>query len=186
MKANHLAVIFPAKDLPQNTVHACGAIWTRTSRMLLPGLGKLYDRFHPAAQPWGVEIPAPFSVVLGRDDPCRFLRLYLRAREFREESIAFHVTGTLAETGVEKFRAAGDILICPVTLDGTNKRLEGHILWHAAMEQGAILPDCGVYYAERKRSTVEPDLEKSVESIPADYALCMVTMECTGGHSHGF
>ena len=64
MKANHLAVIFPAKDLPQNTVHACGAIWTRTSRMLLPGLGKLYDRFHPAAQPWGVEIPAPFSVVL--------------------------------------------------------------------------------------------------------------------------
>lgn len=80
MKANHLAVIFPAKDLPQNTVHACGAIWTRTSRMLLPGLGKLYDRFHPAAQPWGVEIPAPFSVVLGRDDPCRFLRLYLRAK----------------------------------------------------------------------------------------------------------
>lgn len=73
-----------------------------------------------------------------------------------------------------------------MTLDGTNKRLEGHILWHAAMEQGAILPDCGVYYAERKRSTVEPGLEKSVESIPADYALCMVTMECTGGHSHGF
>ena len=177
MKANHLAVVFSAKGLPQNTVQACGAVWAETSRLLLPGLGKVYDRFHPAAQPWGVDIPASFSVVLGRDDPCLFLRLYLRAREFRGSSIDFHVGSTLMETGFEKLQAAGDILICPVTLDGTNKRLEGHILWHTAMASGVILPDCGVYYAERKRSTVDLDFEKSVESAPADYALSMVTME---------
>jgi hypothetical protein len=177
MRANHLAVIFSAKGLPQNTAQACGAIWTQTSRMLLPGLGKYYERFHPAAQPWGVEIPAPFSVVLGRDDPCRFLRLYVQARQFQEKSISFHVGGTLAETGLEKLQAAGDFLICPVTLDGTNKRLEAHILWHMAMAGGMLLPDCGVYYAEQKRSTVEPDFEKAIESAPADYALCMVTLE---------
>lgn len=184
MKASHLAVVFPAKGLPRNTVHACGALWTRTSRMLLPGLGKFYDRFHPAAQPWGVDIPTPFSVVLGRDDPCLFLRLYFRAREFRRESVDFHVGGTLIETGPEKLRAAGDVLICPVTLDGTNKRLEAHIFWHAAMAQGVILPDCGVYYAEWKRSTVEAGFEKSIESAPADYALSMVTLE-KGEDGHG-
>ena len=64
-----------------------------------------------------------------------------------------------------------------MALDGTNKRLEGHIFWHMAMANGVILPDCGVYYAERKRSTVEPGLEKVIESYPAGYALCMVTLE---------
>ncbi len=177
MRANHLAVVFSAKGLPQNTVHACGNIWTQTSRMLLPGLGTFYDRFHPAVRPWDVEIPMPFSVVLGRDDPCRFLRLYFRAREFQERSIGFHVTNALAETDAGKLQAAGDILICPVTLDGTNAHLEAHVLWHTAMAQGTILPDCGVYYAEQKRSTVEPGFEKSVESTPANYALCVVTME---------
>lgn len=177
MRANHLAVVFPAKELPQNTVYACRAIWTQTSRMLLPSLGKFYDRFYPAARPWGVEIPTPFGVVLGRDDPCRFLRLYFRARAFREESVAYHVGDTLMESGFEKLQTAGNILICPVTLDGTNKRLEGHILWHTAMAQGVIMPDCGVYYVERKRSTAEPGFEKTIESVPADYALCMVTLE---------
>lgn len=136
MKENHLAIVFPVKGLPQNTAHACEAVWAQTGRMLLPGLGKLYDRFYPAAQPWNVDIPTPFSIVLGRDDPCLFLRLYFRAREFRESSIDFHVGSTLAETGFENLKADGDTLICPVKLDGTNKRLEGHILWHMAMASG--------------------------------------------------
>lgn len=184
MRASHLAVVFPVKGLPRNTVHACGALWTRTSRILLPGLEKFYDRFHPAAQPWGVDIPTPFSVVLGRDDPSLFLRLYFRAREFRELSIDFHVGAAIAETGFEKLKKVGDALVCPVTLDGTNKCLEGHIFWHAAIAQGVILPDCGVYYAERKRSVVEPGLEKCIESAPVDYALCMVTLE-QGEARHG-
>ena len=84
--------------------------------MLLPGLGKTYGWFHPAAQSWGVEIPAPYSVVLGRDDPCLFLRLYFRAREFRKVSIDFHVGGTLAETGFDKLQAA-DYALCMVTME---------------------------------------------------------------------
>lgn len=173
----HLAVVFPAKGMPQNMGQARGAVWAETSRLLLPGMGKLYDAFYPAARPWGIGLRVPFSVVLGWDDPYRFLQLYVRARQFREESICIHVDGTLAETGLEKLQAAGDTLICPVTLDGTNKRLEGHILWHMAIASGTILPDCGVYYVERKRSIVEPGLEKLIESHPEDYALCMVTME---------
>ena len=177
MRANHLAVVFPVKELPQNTEKVPAAVWAAASRMLLPGLGKFYGRFYPAAQPWGVEISTPFGVVVGRDDPCRFLRLYFRAREFQKESVACHAGGTLMETGPEKLQTVDDILICHVTLDGTNKRLEQHALWHMAMAQGVILPDCGVYYVERKRSAVEPGLEKSIESSPADYALSMVTLE---------
>ena len=177
MRANHLAVVFPMKELPQNTVQACGAVWAETSRLLLPGMGKLYDAFYPAARSWDVEIPTPFGVVLGQADPCRFLHLYMLARRSREDSAAYHVRDALAEAGLEKLQAAGDILVCPVALDGTNKRLEGHIFWHMAMANGVILPDCGVYYAERKRSTVEPGLEKVIESYPAGYALCMVTLE---------
>ena len=184
MKVNYLAIVFPTEGLPQNTVHACGNIWAQTSRMLLPGLGKFYDRFHPAARPWGVEIPAPFSVVLGRDDPCLFLRLYLRARDFQEESIGFHMTRALAEMGIEKLQATDDILVGLVTPDGTNKLQEGHFLWHTAIAHGAILPDCGVYYAEQKQSVVDLDFEENVESTPTDYALSLVTLE-QGEDGHG-
>ena len=46
-----------------------------------------------------------------------------------------------------------------------------------ALAKGAILPDCGVYFAERMRSSVEPGMEKVIESNPADYALCVVILE---------
>ena len=184
MRANHLAVVFPAKELPQNMGQAYGTVWAETSRMLLPGLGKLYDRFYPAAQPWDVQISTPFSVVFGLNDPSCFLHLYFQARKLQKESIHFHASGMLAETGSEKFQTSGDILICLVTLDGTNKRLEGHAFWHMALANGAILPDCGFYYAERKHSMADSGLEKLIESHPASYALCMVTLE-QSEDSHG-
>ncbi len=183
MKANHLAVIFPAKGLPQNTDQAYSAVWAETSRLLLRDLGILYASFYPAAHTWGIDIRAPYGVVLGRDDPARFLRLFSEARVKQACAIEYHVGGTLAETGLERFQAAGDMLICPVILDGTNKRLESHVLWHMALASGAILPDCGVYYAEQKRSTVDPGLEKNIESNPVEYALCMVTLELMEGQT---
>ncbi len=184
MKANHLAMILPAKKLPQNTRQAYMAVWSETSRLLLRDMGKLYASFHPAARPWGVEIRTPFGVVLGWNDPALFLSLFFRARRKREMSIEYHLGGTLAATGFDNLRMVGDTLICPVTLDGKDKLLEAHIFWQAALASGAILPDCGVYYAERGRSTVEMGLEKTIESDPAGYALCVATLEHMEGH-HG-
>lgn len=180
MKSNHLAVVFPAKGLPQNTEQARSAVWAETSRLMLRDLGILYASFYPAVQTWGIDIRAPYGVVLGRDDPARFLRLFSEARAKQACAIEYHVGGALAETGLERLQAAGDMLICPVVLDGTNKRLESHVLWHMALASGAILPDCGVYYAEKKHSTVEPGLEKTIGSNPTEYALCMVTLELMG------
>lgn len=177
MRANYLAVVFAMKQLPQNTEKVPVAVWAETSRLLRQDMGKLYSGFYPAARPWDVEIRTPFSVVLGRDDPTRFLRLFSEARMKRGLAIDYHVGGTLVETGFDNLRKIGDTLICPVALDGTNKDLEAHIFWHMALANGAILPDCGIYYAERKRSSVEPGLEKVIESSPEDYALCMVTLE---------
>lgn len=177
MKENHLAVIFPAGNLPQNTRQACMAVWSEASRLLLQDMGKLYAGFYPAARPWDVEIRTPFGVVLGRDDPSRFLCLFSRAREKRGMSIEYHLGSTLAAAGFDNLRVIGDTIICPVTLDGTDKMLEAHILWQAALANGAILPDIGVYYAERGHSTVESGLERMVESHPEGYALCVVTLE---------
>lgn len=180
MRVSHLAVVFPTKGLPQNTEQARVMVWTEVSRLLRRDLGTLYDSFYPSPRSWEVDIRTPFGVVLGRDDPSGFLRLYSEARAKQRFAIEYHVGGTIAENGFDKLQKVGDTLICPVTLDGTNKNLESHIFWQAALANGAILPDCGVYYAERKRSSVEPGFEKVIESNPADYALCVVTLEHQG------
>lgn len=185
MRANHLAVVFPMKKLPQNTEKIPVAVWAETCRLLRRNMGKLYAAFYPAVRPWDINIRTPFSVVLGRADPSGFLGLYFRAREKRDLAIEYHVGGTIAENGFDKLHKVGDTLFCPVSLDGTNKSLEAHIFWQMALANGVILPDCGVYYAEWMRSTVEPNLEKVIESSPEDYALCMVTLEHVGGCSHG-
>lgn len=177
MKANHLAIIFPAGKLPQNTRQACAAVWSKTSRLLLRNMGKLYASFHPAARPWDVGIRTPFGVVLGRDDPALFLSLFFKARRKQRMSIEYHLGSALAATGFDNLRMVGDTLVCPVILDGKDKLLESHIFWQAALASGVILPDCGVYYAEWGRSTVEMGMEKTIESNPADYALCVATLE---------
>lgn len=181
MRASHLAVVFSMKQLPQNTGNVPATVWAAASRLLLRDLGTLYDSFYPSSRSWGVDIRTPLGVVLGRDDPARFLTLFFRAREKREAALSFHVSGALVENGFDKLRQVGDTLICPVMLDGTNKNLEGHIYWQEALVKGAILPDCGVYFAERMRSSVEPGMEKVIESNPADYALCVVILEQSGG-----
>lgn len=181
MSESHLAVVFSTKGLPQNTEQARAAVWAEASRLLQRDMGKLYDGFYPSPRSWGSDIRYPFGVVMGRDDPAGFLRLYKQAREKREATIDYHVGATLLEAGPKGLRQVGDTLICPVILDGKNKRLTGHVYWHMALKEGAILPDCGVYYAERKRSLVEPGLEKTIESSSADYALCVVVLTCEEG-----
>ena len=177
MRVSHLAVVLSTKGLPQNTEQARAMVWAKASRLLRRDLGTLYDSFYPSPRSWEVDIRTSFGVVLGREDPARFLTLFFRAREKRKAALSFHVSGAVIENGFDKLQQVGDTLICPVLLDGTNKNLEGHIYWQEALARGAILPDCGVYFAERMRSSVEPGMEKVIESNPADYALCVVILE---------
>ena len=86
MKFNYLAVIVPRKWLPQNTEQTRKQAWAAVTQLLLPDLGKFYSRFYPASQPWGQDISAPYSVVLGREDPVAFLNVFHQAKKKQEEA----------------------------------------------------------------------------------------------------
>ena len=177
MKFNHLAVIIPMKWLPQNTELARTQAWAAVTQLLLSDLGKFYSRFYPATDPWGQMIVYPFGVVLGREDPVAFLNLFYQAKKKQEEAAAFHSMGMLSNINPEQTSRVGDTLICHVTADGSNQALTAHALWHTSIMEGALLPDCGVYYLEPERAMLSPEQEKAVSGHPADYALCAVTLE---------
>jgi hypothetical protein len=177
MNYNYLAVIIPRKWLPQNTEQARTQAWAAVTQLLLPNLGELYSRFYPANQPWGQDISAPYSVVLGREDPVTFLNVFYQAKQRRDDAVAFHSAGMLSNINFDQTKRIGDTLVCHVTADGSNKALEAHSVWHLAMMEGIFLPDCGLYYLERKCSLIDSGLEKAVSAHPGDYVLCAVTLE---------
>lgn len=177
MKYNYLAVIIPAKWLPQNTEQARTQAWAAATQLLLPDLGKLYSRFYPADQPWGQALTYPFSVVLGREDPVTFLNVLYQAKKKQDEAVAYHSAGMLRNIDLDRTQKIGDALVCHVSPEGSNPALTAHSLWHLAMMEGMFLPDCGLYYLEQRRSVINPELEKTVTAHPGDYALCAVTLE---------
>ena len=181
MKYNYLAVVIPAKWLPQNTEQARVQAWAAVTQLLLPNLGELYSRFYPAAQPWGQDISVPYSAVLGREDPVTFLNVLCQAKQKRDEAIVFHSAGMLSSINLDRTERIGDTLVCHVTADGSNKALEAHSVWHLAMMEGVFLPDCGLYYLEHKKAIPDPNQEKAVSACPAGYALCAVTLEMMEG-----
>ena len=176
MKFNYLAVIVPRKWLPQNTEQTRKQAWAAVTQLLLPDLGKFYSRFYPASQPWGQDISAPYSVVLGREDPVTFLNVFHQAKKKQEEAISFHEIGMLSNINLEQTQKIGDTLICHVNAE-SNEAMQAHSLWHLAMAEGGLLPDCGLYYLEQKRAVLSPEQEKAVSACPGDYALCAVTLE---------
>jgi len=176
MKFNYLAVIVPAKWLPQNTEQARSQVWAQVIQLMLPDLGKLYTRFYPASHPWGQDIQTPFSVVLGKEDPVRFLNVFYRAKRKQEEAVTFHSVGMLENINLEQTDRIKDTLVCYVNAD-SSEALTAHTLWHMAVASGSLMPDCGIYYLEQKQAVIHPEQEKAVSGHPSDYALCAVTLE---------
>ena len=177
MNYNYLAVIIPAKWLPQNIDQARTQAWAAVSQLLLPNLGKFYGRFYPAAAPWGQALAYPFSVVLGREDPVAFLNLFYQAGKMQEEAVMFHSVGMLSNINFDQTERIGDTLVCHVTADKSSDALRAHPLWHLTMMEGEPLPDCGLYFMEQKCAVINPGLEKAIAAHPGDYALCAVTLE---------
>ena len=176
MKFNYLVVIVPIKWLPQNTEQARTQVWAAVTQLLLPDLGKWYARFYPANHPWGQSVSAPYSVVLGREDPVAFLNVFYQAKKRRDEAVDFHSAGMLSNINFEQTQQIGDTLICHVNAE-SSEALQAHSAWHLAVMEGAFLPDCGLYFLEQKRTVIPPEQEKAVSAHPSDYALCAVTLE---------
>ena len=167
MEISYLAVIVPRRWLPQNTEQARTQAWAAVTQLLLPDLGELYSRFYPAGRPWGQDISAPYSVVLGQEEPVTFLNLFYQAKQKRDEAVAFHSIQMLSNINFNQTEQIGDTLVYHVTADESSKALEAHSAW----------PDCGLYDLEHKKAMLRLEEEKSIITNPADYALCAVTLE---------
>ncbi len=181
MKALNLAVVCPVRDLPQNASLVRNAVWAQVSGLLQPNLGRLYSSFYPASHAWGINLNTPFGVLLGRDDPLRFMHILAAAKMAQDAAIDFHVKALLSGVAPDEMCASGDTIICPVHLDGTDKALEAHSIWHLGMANGALLPDCGIYYAGQKRAIAGPELANDISARLADYAVCVVALEIEEG-----
>ena len=177
MEISYLAVIVPRRWLPQNTEQARIQAWAAVTQLLLPNLGKFYSRCYPACRPWGHNISAPYSVVLGREDPVTFLNVFHHAKKKQEEAIAYHSMGMLNNINFDQTEQIGEALVCHVTADGSNAALQAHSIWHLAVMEGAFLPDCGLYYLEQKRAVLSPEQERAVSTCPGNYALCAATLD---------
>lgn len=179
MKETNLAVVSSASGLPQNTELARQAVWARTTQFLQPNLGKLYSSFYPASNAWRIELNAPLGVLLGREAPEQFIRVLNAATQAQRAAIDFHINAMLKCVKPEQARQVGDTIIYPVAMDGTDKELEAHSVWHIAAASGVFLPDCGIYYVDQECAFAGPELVKEIACCIGNYAVCVVRLEAT-------
>lgn len=176
MKFCNMAVVVPVDQLTGSKAALSAQVWGRASNLLMPALGKLYRQFHPANDAWGHKLTSPFGVVLGCQEPELFLTIFLAGQQTQQEAAAFHAAAMIKKVDMDKAQKAGDSLICPVVVDGSDPELMIHALWHISLQKGAPLPDCGIYYAALGRAVASQEEQRAILSNPAGYALCVVRL----------
>ena len=119
---------------------------------------------------------SPFGVVLGCQEPELFLTLLLTGQQTQQEAVAFHAAAMIKKADMDNAQKAGDSLICPVVVDGSDPELMIHALWHISLQKGAPLPDCGIYYAALGRAVASQEEQRAILENPAGYALCVVRL----------
>lgn len=115
-------------------------------------------------------------MVLGCQEPELFLTLFLAGQQTQQEAVAFHAATMIKKVDMDKAQKAGDSLICPVVVDGSDPELMIHALWHISLQKGAPLPDCGIYYAALGRAVASQEEQRAILANPAGYALCVVRL----------
>lgn len=176
MKFCNMAVVVPVDQLTGSKAALSAQVWGQVSNLLMPALGKLYRQFHPANDAWGHKLTSPFSVVLGCQEPELFLTLFLTGQQTQQEAVAFHAAAMIKKANMDNAQKAGDSLICPVVVDGSDPELMIHALWHISLQKGAPLPDCGIYYTALGRAVASQAEQRAILSNPAGYALCVVRL----------
>lgn len=177
MKGSYMAVVVPLSGLTPDDQEMRKEIWGTVTNLLMPLLGKGCGMFYPAAQAWGHPVRKPFGIIMGREDPAKFLCLYREARKAQSDATAFHMAPLLDKIDPNAVRRAGDALVCPVELNLDDTNLVGHAFWHVAIHDGSVLPDCGIYYAGLGRAIASRDEERALLIKLSEYALCVVTLE---------
>lgn len=143
---------------------------------IFKGTGILAISFDTNVSQRSAKLTCPFGVVLGCQEPELFLTLFLTGQQTQQEAVAFHAAAMIKKVDMDKAQKAGDSLICPVVVDGSDPELMIHALWHISLQKGAPLPDCGIYYAALGRAVASQEEQRAILSNPAGYALCVVRL----------
>lgn len=176
MKSCDMVIVVPMDKLTGNDEAVRLQVWGTVSELLRPGLGKLYRRFQPSDRIGDEEILRPFGVVLGSRDPVLFRKLLAAGEEAQREAITFHALSLLRKADLDSAQKIGDTLFCPTVVDGNDPELLAHTAWHLWMREGRLLPDCGIYYAARKRAFSTEAERSEIRENAERYALCMVNL----------
>ena len=67
------------------------------------------------------------------------------------------------------------MLLCSTVVDGSDPELLAHTVWNILIQEGAPIPDCGIYYASLGRASASEQERSEIMQNLDQYALCMVS-----------
>ena len=182
MKTATVAFLHPTESLTGDDRSLREQLWAKTTELLTPELGKLYQRFEPAVKAWGESVNKPFGVVLGRSDSKTFLVLYAKAHEQQEAAVKFHMSGFLGGFDVgEQFNEGSLHGFTMNPKANAGEAISGHLTWHLGMMAGKPFPDAGIYYVPARQAVISEVLEQQILCSIGSYALCMVSFYAGDG-----
>ena len=175
MKSLDMVIVVPVSGLTRGDEALRLQVWEKVTALLRPELGKLYRQFNPSGGVWEHRISRPFGVVLGKQEPEVFHRLLAAGEEAQREAVAFHTAGMLRKADLGGAQKIGDMLLCSTVVDGSDPELLAHTVWNILIQEGAPIPDCGIYYASLGRASASEQERSEIVQNLDQYALCMVS-----------
>mgnify|MGYP004485203675 CR=1 FL=1 len=175
MRSCDMVIVVPVDQFKGNDEALRLQAWEKVSTLLRRDLGKLYRQFSPSGSVWEHKYPRPFGVVLGRQEPEVFRKLLKAGEEAQHEAVAYHVEAMLRKTDLNSTQKIGDMLLCSTVVDGSDPELLAHTVWNILIQEGAPVPDCGIYYASLGRASASEQERSEIMQNLDQYALCMVS-----------
>ena len=179
MKSCKLAVVVPV-DPTGDDKRLKAEVWAKVTALLTQYLGKFYGRFYPVQKAWGHDIHDKLGIVLGKDDPLTFLGILGSAKEIQDEATDFHMGFLMKEVDKTLSAIENGVAVQPIVINEDDKALLFHTIWNVLAQDGTILPDLGIFYAEHNRAKISPFEEKAMLSHLAKYAICVVELTPEG------
>ena len=175
MKSLDMVIVVPVSGLTRGDEALRLQVWEKVTALLRPELGKLYRQFNPSGGVWEHRISRPFGGVLGKQEPEVVHRLLTAGEEAQREAVAFHTAGMLRKANLGGAQKIGDMLLCSTVVDGSDPELLAHTVWNILIQEGAPIPDCGIYYASLGRASASEQERSEIIQNLDQYALCMVS-----------
>lgn len=176
MRINPMAIIVPANLADSNENELRVTVWETVTELLLPKLGKQFNRFEPATFAWKQQLNQSYGVVFGKKDPALFLYYYMAAKAMQQQMIERHMAAFMQNLEPLGKSENNGISVYAMGVKGDGAELGAHLNWHMSMITGELQPDCGLYFAAEKEAFANDELEGKVLSHIERYALCVVNL----------